>query len=146
MKYKNHYVYLIVNIYSYFPKKYIGSRSTNLEPKEDLGIKYFSSFSEKSFIQEQKDYPERFEYYILGNFGTREEALLLEIKLHALYNVKTNDYYYNKANQTSTGFDTTGKSSWNKGIPRSTKIKTEHSKRMKGKLVGKKNGMFGKKR
>jgi len=104
---KNHYTYLIVNIYSYFPRKYIGTRSTDLEPLEDLGVIYFSS-TKQPFIQEQKDYPERFEYYILGVFDTREEAMQLEIKLHALYNVKVNPDYYNKCNATSTGFDITG--------------------------------------
>ena len=83
-------------------------KRNTLEPEEDIGIIYFSSSSDKNFMLEQKQYPERYEYYILGNFETREEAVQLEVDLHKLYDVKTNDSYYNKANQTSTGFDTTG--------------------------------------
>ena len=54
---------------------------------------------------------------VLCIFKTRKEALQHEIYLHNKYNVSTNSKYANQANQTSTGFDTTGKTSWNKGIP-----------------------------
>jgi len=133
---KNHYTYLIVNIYSYFQQKYLGTRSTDLEPLDDLGVKYFTSSSIKEFIQEQKEHPERFEYYILGVFDTREEAVQLEVYLHALYNVKSNPDYYNKANQTSTGFDTAGTT---------YKQSDESKKKRSVDMLGEKNPMFGKK-
>jgi hypothetical protein len=50
--YTNHYVYLIEHIYT--GKYYIGSRSTNLAPEDDIGKKYFSSSRDKEFKKDQK--------------------------------------------------------------------------------------------
>ena len=44
----------------------------------------------------------------MGIFSTRKEAVLNEIKLHNEFNVAINNSFFNKAKQTSTGFDTTG--------------------------------------
>ena len=56
-------------------------------------------------------------------FNSRIEAVALEIKLHKKFDVKLHkkfdvklhEKFYNKANQTSTKFDTTGLIPWNKG-------------------------------
>ncbi len=99
---KNFYVYGITH--RWFLKKYIGSRGCFCDPKEDIGIKYFSFSSDKKFKEEQRLHPERFIYEVLIEFDTREEAVAYEIELHARYNVKDNNDFYNLANQTSTGF------------------------------------------
>ena len=96
-----HYVYKISNIVE--DKHYIGARSAK-NPFKDLGIKYFSSSSDKEFMLEQQEFPERFEYKILEVFSSRDLAVAKEIELHDLYDVAVNESFYNRAKQTSTGF------------------------------------------
>ena len=108
---KYHYTYWITNIKD--GKHYIGVRSSNNHPIKDLGLKYFTSKRkdgkiDKDFITHQKINHQDYEYKIVGMFPTRGLAVLNEIELHETYDVKNNDSFYNKSNQTSTGFDTTG--------------------------------------
>jgi len=103
---KQHYVYEITNITN--DMKYIGCRSCICEPKEDIGLLYFSCSKDEEFMKEQKEQPDNFEYKVLQVFRTRKEAIQLEIDLHAKHDVGRNEKYYNKAKQTSTGWDTTG--------------------------------------
>ncbi len=103
---KMHYVYRITNTQE--NKHYYGVRSSNVEPKLDLGIKYFSSSTDKDFIKEQKENKSIFKYKILKILYTRTEAVCLEIKLHNKFDVAKNESFYNRAKQTSTGFDPTG--------------------------------------
>ena len=69
---------------------------------------------------------------ILTEHLTRKDAVDEEIRYQAEYDVKNNDLYYNRSNQTSTGFDTTG---------------TTHTPEAKQKLSdankGKNNPRFG---
>ena len=113
-----HYTYRITNIIE--NKHYYGSRTTSKYketlPKDDLGIRYFSSSANKWFIKDQRENPQNYKYKILKIFKTRKEAIKLEIKLHNMFNVSINESFYNKSKQTSTKFDTTGCSSWNKGV------------------------------
>jgi hypothetical protein len=102
-----HYVYRITNKVT--GKHYYGKRSSKNIPIEDLGKKYFSSSKNKSFIKEQKDYPERFKYKVVKVCESEQEALLLEVKLHLKFNVKSNNSFINNANQTSQKFSTSGK-------------------------------------
>lgn len=104
---KYHYAYRITNKVE--QKHYYGARSSNVHPSEDLGIKYFSSSTDKVFLAEQVSSPENFKYKVIKIFETREEAIALEIKLHAKFNVGVNESFYNKAKQTSARFDTSGK-------------------------------------
>ncbi len=108
-----HYTYRITNKLD--RKHYYGTRSSKIEPKEDLGIKYFSSSSNKEFIQDQKLNSSCYKYKVLRISSTREEAMELEIKLHNKFNVGINELFYNCSKQTSTGFDTSGTIPWNKG-------------------------------
>lgn len=103
---KYHYVYRITNTQT--NKHYYGVRSSKVEPKLDLGIKYFSSSTDKEFIKEQKENKSIFKYKIIKQFNSREEAVKLEIKLHSKFDVGLNESFYNRAKQTSTRFDTTG--------------------------------------
>ena len=136
-----HYVYRITNLKE--NKHYYGCRSSKEEPKLDLGIKYFSSSKDKDFIQEQKDNKNIFKYKIIKTFDSREEAIKLEIKLHAKFNVGINESFYNKAKQTSTGYDTFGTtksedfkrniSEKNKGYIPSNEHRRKISEALKGK-------------
>ena len=99
-----HYVYRISNISTNM--HYYGKRSSKIHPKEDLGVKYFSSSFDKQFISEQKLNPENFEYTIIAITDTEEEALELEVYLHAFYKVDKNPRFYNKARQLVTSFRT----------------------------------------
>ena len=103
---KYHYVYRISNIL--LNKHYYGVRTSNVEPKYDLGLKYFSSSTDKDFINDQKENSQNYKYKIIRNYKTRKEAVNLEIKLHNKFNVGINEVFYNKSKQTSTGWDTSG--------------------------------------
>jgi hypothetical protein len=103
---KYHYTYKIINIKN--KKSYIGVRSTNNIPSDDLGIKYFSSSSNLEFMQDQLENPQDYKYEILKLFVNRDLALAHEIELHEKYDVAKNDLFYNKAKQTSDKFDTSG--------------------------------------
>ena len=116
---KYHYVYRITNTKE--NKHYYGSRSSKVEPKLDIGIKYFSSSSDKEFIKKQKENKSIFKYKIIKQFDSREEAINLEIKLHSKFNVGLNESFYNKSKQTSSGWDRTGIKQ-TKNLPNGCKI------------------------
>jgi hypothetical protein len=102
-----HYVYRITNIL--LNKHYYGSRSCkNCHPKDDLGIKYFSSSRDKDFIKDQKEHPKNYKYKIIKIFDSRKDALKLEIFLHEKFNVGINEHFYNRSKQTSVGWSTVG--------------------------------------
>lgn len=101
-----HYVYRITN--KILSKHYYGSRSCNILPTDDLGVKYFSSSKDKEFKQDQLDNPQNYKYKIIKMFDDRKSAISLEIKLHVKFNVKCHKSFYNRSNQSVTGFDTTG--------------------------------------
>ena len=137
-----HYVYRITNLKE--NKYYYGCRSSKIEPKLDLGIKYFSSSKNKELIKDQKVNPQDYKYKIIKIFKTRREAIEHEIFLHNKFNVGINESFYNKAKQTSTGYDTFGTtkseefkrniSEKNKGyIP-----SNEHRRKLSEALIGKK--------
>lgn len=108
-KQKHHYVYRITNKVE--KKHYYGVRSSKSIPKDDLGKKYFSSSTDKDFINEQKEHPERFKYKVIREFETRKDAELLEKKLHKKFHVSDNDKFYNKCISTLMGFSVEG-SKW----------------------------------
>lgn len=97
-----HYVYRITNTVE--NKHYYGKRSSKVEPIKDIGIKYFSSSRDKTFIKDQKDNPQNYKYKIVSVHVSSEEAISKEIKLHSKFNVGKNPYFYNKALQTSKKF------------------------------------------
>ena len=102
---KHNYTYQITNTLT--SRYYIGVRSCNILPIDDIGKIYFSSSSDANFMAEQKE-TSYFTYEILGEFSSREEAVQHEVFLHMFYDVGANPSCYNKAKQTSTGFDKTG--------------------------------------
>jgi hypothetical protein len=102
-----HYVYRITNLVE--KKHYYGKRSSRIEPKLDLGIKYFSSSRDKEFQADQKSNPQNYKYKIVQIFHKVEEACLREIELHSRFKVGSNSNFYNLVTQTHNKFDTTGK-------------------------------------
>lgn len=91
----SHYTYEIKNINTNM--MYIGVRSCFGDPKKDLGLEYFSSSSNKDFINDQKINRHLYKYTILGIFDTREEAEQHEIFLHAFYVIANNKSFYNRS-------------------------------------------------
>jgi hypothetical protein len=104
---KYHYVYRITN--TKLNKHYYGVRTSNIEPSKDLGVKYFSSSSDIEFRNDQKNNPQDYKYVIVSILKSREEAMMLEIKLHENFNVDLNDSFYNKTKANTIGFSNAGK-------------------------------------
>ena len=150
------YTYIIYNKLN--RKFYIGSRQTKYEnPYEDIGVRYFSSSTDKTFLKEQIDFPERFKYRVLKRFKSRKAAFEHEIELHEKYDVCVNPRFYNKAKTTTTKFTLSGlklteeqkaKRSgenhplWGKHFSEESRRKMSRSH--KGKNAGKDNHFFGK--
>ena len=64
-----HYTYRITNIL--LKLHYYGVRtSKDILPKKDLGIKYFSSSTNKEFIKDQKSNPQNYKYKIIRIYST----------------------------------------------------------------------------
>jgi len=92
---KHYYVYRISN--KIINKHYYGVRSSIKEPKLDLGFKYFSSSSDKEFMQDQKDNPSDYKYKVIKTFNSYVEASEYEIMLLRKFKVTKNESFYNKA-------------------------------------------------
>jgi hypothetical protein len=121
-----HYVYRITNIVA--KKHYYGKRSSKCDPKLDLGVKYFSSSTDKEFIQDQKLNSQNYRYKILQTFSSGSLAILRESKLHHKFNVGNNPNFYNKINQTPNGFD-------HSSIEFSKETRAKISNALKGRFV-----------
>lgn len=121
---KYHYVYRITNIR--IKKHYYGCRSSKVVPKLDLGIKYFSSSTDKEFIKEQKEKKDIFKYKVIKIFSSRKEAEYYETKLHEKFQVQIHKSFYNKAKNTLMGFSVEGRK-------QSEEHKINNKKHIKGK-------------
>lgn len=115
---KYHYTYLIQHKTE--DKRYIGVRSSNAHPTEDTDY-WGSSKHLPTNIQENHV------KIIIKIHHSRKEAVSHEILLHKLNNVAANPSYYNKACQTSTGFDTSG-------VPIPISIRQKISNTLKGRI------------
>lgn len=123
-QYIYHYVYRITNLVE--KKHYYGKRSSKCDPKLDLGVKYFSSSTDKEFRVDQKNNPQNYRYKIIGLFTTNELAFSREIKLHSKFNCAASDKFYNKANSRTSKFSILGTKS-------SIETRQKISKSLKGK-------------
>ena len=94
----NHYTYLLQSKTD--DMMYIGVRSCKCLPEED---NYWGS--SKHLPKNVSDICDKF---ILGTFDSRKEALQDEINRHNINNVAKNPNFWNKAKQTSTGWNTAG--------------------------------------
>ena len=146
---KYHYTYRITNIKERM--YYYGVHSCDCLPKEDIGIKYFSS-AKKEFIKHQKENPQEYKYKVIKIFDTRDEANLHEEFLHKKFCVSRNKLFYNKRNANDK-FD--GSSRTDEDIKKLNAINIgnqhnkgrKHSAEINAKKAspGEKNGMYGKK-
>ena len=82
---------------------YIGKRSTTKPIEDDV---YWSS--SKTLKKLVKDRPQDFKKTILATHYNSYMAIWHECILHEVFDVARSAFFYNKAKQTSTGFDTTG--------------------------------------
>lgn len=103
---KFHYTYQIVELST--NKKYIGVRSSDIEPHLDIGHIYFSSPSDIKFIKRQKEFPNDYEYIVLSIHESREDANKEEMYLHEKYDVASSINFYNKVNSGSINFNKLG--------------------------------------
>jgi len=101
-----HCVYRITHIAE--KRHYYGKHSSTYTPISDIGVKYFSSSSDKAFMLDQKENPIHYKYKIIRIVETATDAVALEIRLHSKFDVGRNPSFYNKVKQISTGFDATG--------------------------------------
>ena len=99
---KYHYVYRISNLIE--RKHYYGVRTSDIEPKYDIGINYFSSSTNKSFIKDQKENPQNYKYKVFMIFVSRIDAHNMESLIHKRLNVAKNESFYNLANAAKNGF------------------------------------------
>jgi hypothetical protein len=140
-----HYVYRISNTSDNM--HYYGKRSSKIHPKEDLGIKYFSSSKDVTFLEDQKLNPQNYEYIIVAYCSTSKEALELEIYLHSYYKVGCNSRFYNKAAQTSVGFSTEGvkyseeRKAKMSLINKGKKLSEEHKNKIRKASIGNKRNL-----
>jgi uncharacterized cupin superfamily protein len=103
-----HYLYRITNIIE--NRHYYGSRTCHkITPQEDLGIRYFSSSTDKDFIRDQKQNPQNYRYKVIIITKTRKKATALEQKIQQYFDVGKNITFYNKAIQTSKNYCTAGR-------------------------------------
>ena len=132
-KNKYNYVYQITEISTGI--KYIGSRgSKKLSAIKDLK-KYKSSTKDDLFKQNQKLNPLNYYYEILSYHPTRTVATNEEARLHALYDVKNNPLYYNRSNQTPTGFDTVGRVTVRDKYGNTSSVLIDDPRYLSGELV-----------
>lgn len=129
---KNFYVYRITNKVT--GMHYYGSRVSCDAPKQDLGIKYYSSSYNKEFILDQRNNKPNYKYKVVRVCKTNVDKQLFESYLHLKFNVKSNSKFYNQVNQTTTGFDCTGHS-YNTGRLLSEEHKRKCSEALKGRVV-----------
>lgn len=115
-----HYTYLIQHKTDH--KRYIGVRSSTVPPIEDTS--YWGSSKHLPI-----DVKTTHQKIIIKEHPSRLEAVQHEILLHDLNNVAIDPSFYNKAKQTSTGFDTSG-------IPISEEMKAHLSTVLKGRDFG----------
>lgn len=102
-EYIYHYVYRITNIIE--KKHYYGKRSSKIEPKLDLGFKYFGSPSGKTnswIVKDQKENPASYRYKIIRICDSAGAAHKLEAKLHNRCNVAKNENFYNEVKTSYT--------------------------------------------
>lgn len=125
----NHYVYMLES--NDDGRFYVGVRSCKCNPEEDT--KYKSSSKVVT-----KEYLDGCSKTILGTFESRAEAVSCEIYMHEVYDVGRNKRFFNKAKQTSTGFDTSGRQMSREEIERRTSAQYTRYKNSASPLKGRK--------
>jgi general stress protein YciG len=111
-----HYTY-----YSYeeFGRGYIGKRSCDCKPEED--VKYFGSYRDKTFKPTQK--------IILETYDTATEAIVAEIKLQHFFKVVPNSHFANQVYQTSTKFQGNSETARKANASRTPEQRSEYARK-----------------
>jgi len=112
-----HYTYLLIDDVN--TMLYIGRRSSKCLPEKDIEYLGSSKYVPKHLCDK----------IVLNTFSTLTEAIQDEVTLHALYNVKDNKLFYNKANQTTTKFEFSSA-----GVKKPAWVGKRISKAKKGKV------------
>jgi len=107
---------------------YIGVRSCECLPEQD---NYWGS-SKHLPLGKKKNLSDLCDKFVLGRFDSREDALQDEIRRHRTNDVAVSKLFWNRAKQTSTGYDTAGVVSWNKGKEFSEESRLKMSESRKG--------------
>jgi len=102
MNISNYCVYRIAHLHD--DMHYYGSKTAKGFKPKDIGTKYITSSTDQNFVKELTEQPDNFKVKIVSIHVTKEEALAKEVRLHAKFDVGRNDQFYNKANQTMSGF------------------------------------------
>jgi len=122
----NHYTYMItLKEPTDARRMYIGVRSCKGTPASDW---YFGSSRDlKKWIAENG--VDKIDKQVLALWSTRQEAISHEMLLHDCFDVVRNKEFWNKAKQTTTGFDRTGAEQvpWNKGVKSSLESRLKQS-------------------
>ena len=101
---KIHYVYRVKDLED--DTYYYGSRATTEIPVIDFW-KYGTSSCKKGLILEHGE--SRFSVKIMATFDNRSEKICYESFLHQYFDVRRNDKFFNKSNQTPFGIDFCGR-------------------------------------
>ena len=106
-----HFVYRITHIFNleYYYGSHSPKKGNKKQPKDIIGVTYFSSSKNKEFLKDQKDNPQNYKYKVIKIFDNSADKMIYEAYLHQYFDVKLHENFYNGANQTPFGFDTTGK-------------------------------------
>jgi hypothetical protein len=135
-----YYTYLITHLID--NRKYIGSRRSKILPELDIGIKYFSSSSDKNFKKDQKNNPQNYRYEILGVFENAKDASDHENILHFENNVAFNPDYYNRFCGHSKSFNAANRVSVRDKDGKSFSVKTTDPRYLSGELVHVRTGLI----
>lgn len=132
-----HYLYRITNLVE--SKHYYGIRTAkHILPQQDLGVKYFSSSRDKSFIRDQKEHPENYKYKVIIVSDSRKRISELEVKIHQIFDVGNNNTFYNRTIQTSSGFwcNVSGKATMRDSFGNTSQVSLTDLRISSGELVG----------
>jgi len=99
---KQYYVYKVTD--NKMNKFYIGARGTNNILEDDIGKVYFTSSTNKDFVNRMKINPTDFTFKVIKEFTDWNDALEYEYKLLKKFKANTNEHMYNKAITPSNKF------------------------------------------
>lgn len=113
------------------PKYYYGWRCSKVPPEQDT-LYVSSSRLVKDTIKHLGR--EWFKKKILACYSTKQEAIEKEVLLHAYFDVKSHPLFFNRANQTSSGFVT------------GEKLTEAQKQKLREKATGKKHSLESRKK
>ncbi len=101
---RNHYIYRI----SKDGEHYYGSRTSEIDPKDDLGFKYFTSSTNELFKEDFTRNSSNYKIKIIKIFDNKDDKYIYESFIHRKFNVSHNAKFINRYNHSPFTYDTTG--------------------------------------